>query len=132
VARSLVATALERIFERFERAVSSRRYGGLGLGLFLARQIAESHGGTLHVESSPGEGATFVLTLPMEQRPEARSGRWRRGSGSVRPPATLAHGAPVLTAQLLVLRLLIRGEDLLHRLVRLGPHRAEILADVLR
>ncbi|WP_224244512.1 sensor histidine kinase [Hyalangium gracile] len=63
--------ALERIFERFERAVSSRRYGGLGLGLFLTRQIAESHGGTVHVESHPGEGATFMLQLPVGQQPEA-------------------------------------------------------------
>jgi len=65
--------ALERIFERFERAVSSRRYGGLGLGLFLARQIAESHGGTIHVESHPGKGATFVLQLPARQQPEAEA-----------------------------------------------------------
>ncbi|WNG55018.1 hypothetical protein F0U59_09705 [Archangium gephyra] len=63
--------ALERIFERFERAVSSRRYGGLGLGLFLARQIAESHGGAIHVESRPGEGSSFVLLLPPGQRPGA-------------------------------------------------------------
>ena len=63
--------ALERIFERFERAVSSSKYGGLGLGLFLTRQIAESHGGTIHVESRPGEGATFVLHLPVRQHPEA-------------------------------------------------------------
>ncbi|HYI02387.1 MASE1 domain-containing protein [Hyalangium sp.] len=65
--------ALERIFERFERVVSSRRYGGLGLGLFLARQIAESHGGTIHVESHPGEGSTFVLQLPARQQPEAEA-----------------------------------------------------------
>jgi signal transduction histidine kinase len=63
--------ALERIFERFERAVSSRRYGGLGLGLFLTRQIAESHGGTIHVESAPGTGATFVLLLPVGHQPQA-------------------------------------------------------------
>jgi signal transduction histidine kinase len=63
--------ALERIFERFERAVSSSRYGGLGLGLFLTRQIAEAHGGMIHVESPPGEGATFVLQLPMRQPPAA-------------------------------------------------------------
>jgi signal transduction histidine kinase len=63
--------ALERIFERFERAVSSRRYGGLGLGLFLTRQIADSHGGTIHVESHPGEGATFILLLPVGQQPVA-------------------------------------------------------------
>ncbi|AKJ00757.1 signal transduction histidine kinase [Archangium gephyra] len=67
--------ALERIFERFERAVSSRRYGGLGLGLFLTRQIAESHGGTIHVESRPGEGSTFELLLPLGQRPGAGEAR---------------------------------------------------------
>lgn len=63
--------ALERIFDRFERAVSSNRYGGLGLGLFLARQIVESHGGSIHVESYPGAGATFVLQLPVRQQPSA-------------------------------------------------------------
>ncbi|WP_158501577.1 MASE1 domain-containing protein [Vitiosangium sp. GDMCC 1.1324] len=57
--------ALERIFGRFERAVSSREYGGLGLGLFLAREIVEAHGGTIQVTSQPGEGATFVLELPV-------------------------------------------------------------------
>ncbi|MFY0562989.1 MASE1 domain-containing protein [Archangium lansingense] len=56
--------ALGRIFGRFERAVPSREYGGLGLGLFLTRQIVEAHGGTIQVTSQPGEGATFVLELP--------------------------------------------------------------------
>lgn len=41
----IAAEALDRIFERFERAVSSREYGGLGLGLYLTRRIAASHGG---------------------------------------------------------------------------------------
>jgi signal transduction histidine kinase len=62
--------ALERIFERFERAVSSRRYGGLGLGLFLARQIAEAHGGTIHAERPAGDGSAFVLQLPVDARPQ--------------------------------------------------------------
>jgi|GEM_PF-1257427 len=56
--------ALERIFGRFERAVPSQEYGGLGLGLFLTRQIVEAHGGSIHATSQPGEGATFVLELP--------------------------------------------------------------------
>lgn len=56
--------AMERIFGRFERAVSSREYGGLGLGLFLTRRIVEAHGGTIQVSSQPGQGATFVLELP--------------------------------------------------------------------
>jgi signal transduction histidine kinase len=54
---------LQRIFERFERA-ASRNYGGLGLGLYIVRQIVESHGGTIHVESEPGRGSTFTVKLP--------------------------------------------------------------------
>lgn len=53
-----------RIFDRFERAVSPRRYGGLGLGLWIARSIVEAHGGTLEVRSVEGQGATFVVELP--------------------------------------------------------------------
>ncbi|PTL82915.1 ATP-binding sensor histidine kinase [Vitiosangium sp. GDMCC 1.1324] len=53
-----------RIFGRFERAVSERHYGGLGLGLYISRGIAEAHGGNIQVESQPGEGATFTVELP--------------------------------------------------------------------
>jgi len=56
----------ERIFERFERAVSVRHYGGLGLGLWLVRQIVEAHGGSISVTDTPGGGATFRLELPVE------------------------------------------------------------------
>jgi signal transduction histidine kinase len=54
-----------RIFDRFERAVSSRHFGGLGLGLWIARQIIEAHGGSIAVDSTPGEGAQFRIALPM-------------------------------------------------------------------
>jgi PAS domain S-box-containing protein len=60
---------LGRIFERFERAVSDRHYGGLGLGLYITRQIVEAFGGTVRVSSSPGEGSTFTLELPRGQLP---------------------------------------------------------------
>ena len=55
----------ERIFGQFERAVSSHHYGGLGLGLWIAKQVVEAHGGTIHVESRLGHGATFIVTLPL-------------------------------------------------------------------
>jgi signal transduction histidine kinase len=54
----------EWIFERFERAVSNRHYGGLGLGLYISRRIAEAHGGSIRVQSAPGAGATFIVELP--------------------------------------------------------------------
>jgi signal transduction histidine kinase len=54
-----------RIFEKFGRAeVSGASKPGTGLGLFIARSIAEAHGGTLEVHSRPEQGATFTLTLP--------------------------------------------------------------------
>jgi signal transduction histidine kinase len=55
-----------RVFERFERAVSVRHYGGLGLGLYITRQIVEAHGGTISVDSRLGEGATFTVVLPVD------------------------------------------------------------------
>jgi signal transduction histidine kinase len=54
-----------RLFERFERAVSVRHYGGFGVGLWLVRRNAEAHGGRVHVESAPGAGSTFTVTLPL-------------------------------------------------------------------
>jgi signal transduction histidine kinase len=54
-----------RIFERFERAVSLRRHGGFGVGLWMAREIVRAHGGTLTVASEVGEGATFTIDVPI-------------------------------------------------------------------
>lgn len=56
----------ERIFRPFERAVSERHYGGLGIGLFISRSIVEAHGGLLRVSSEPGDGTTFVVQLPRQ------------------------------------------------------------------
>ncbi len=55
----------QRIFDRFERAVSLQHFGGLGLGLWIVRQVVEAHGGTIRVESEPADGATFLVDLPI-------------------------------------------------------------------
>ncbi len=55
---------LPHIFERFERAVSARSYGGLGLGLHLVREILTALGGTIRVESTVGAGTSFTVELP--------------------------------------------------------------------
>ncbi len=65
-----------RIFGRFERAVSARHYGGLGLGLFIVRELVEGLGGTVHVRSNPpppdtsaspdpNQGTVFIVCLPV-------------------------------------------------------------------
>ncbi|ATB51165.1 histidine kinase [Corallococcus macrosporus DSM 14697] len=60
----IAAEHQERIFHRFERAVPSSAFGGLGLGLYAARQVVVAHGGILRVESEPGHGAAFIVELP--------------------------------------------------------------------
>lgn len=55
---------LASIFDRFERASSNRSIGGLGLGLFIVKQIVEGHGGTIRAESVPKKGSIFTVTLP--------------------------------------------------------------------
>lgn len=54
----------DRIFGRFERAAPFRHYGGLGLGLYIARHLTEAHGGTLTVSNREGGGASFLMRLP--------------------------------------------------------------------
>jgi signal transduction histidine kinase len=55
-----------RVFQAFERLPTAERVGGLGLGLYIGRQIALAHGGTLTVESDATAGSTFTLDLPRE------------------------------------------------------------------
>ena len=55
-----------KLFVRFGRAHAARTFGGLGLGLFIARSIVEAHGGTLTVLSALDVGSTFTVTLPLE------------------------------------------------------------------
>ncbi|NOK31866.1 ATP-binding response regulator [Corallococcus exercitus] len=54
----------DSIFDRFERGIASRHAGGLGLGLFISKQIIAAHGGRISVEGPPDGGACFVVLLP--------------------------------------------------------------------
>ncbi|HWW61549.1 MAG TPA: ATP-binding protein [Thermoanaerobaculia bacterium] len=58
---------IPQLFERFHRArnVSSRYYGGLGLGLYIARAIIEAHRGSIMIESEEGKGSVFTISLPV-------------------------------------------------------------------
>ncbi len=92
-----------RIFQRFERAVPARHYGGFGIGLWAARQIIEAHGGAVRVASEPGAGSTFTVELPIgreiEEEVAARAGREtmqeapRAGAAGAAPDPPKAGGA---------------------------------------
>jgi signal transduction histidine kinase len=70
--------AQQKIFDRFERQPSGGKHAGFGLGLYIVRQLVEAHGGTIRVESQPGEGAAFIVELPLTAGAEA---------GAEQPPA---------------------------------------------
>jgi signal transduction histidine kinase len=63
--RGIAAPDHARIFQCFERAVPADEISGMGLGLYIVREIVNAHGGTVMVESSPGEGASFTVRLPL-------------------------------------------------------------------
>jgi PAS domain S-box-containing protein len=55
-----------RIFNRFERAVSVYQFGGMGLGLYVTREIIKAHGGSIEIQSQAGHGARFTVKLPIQ------------------------------------------------------------------
>jgi|SRR5579883_175774 len=66
--------ARDTLFNRFHQAHSAKHHGGMGLGLYISREIAEAHGGTLEAEHPPDGGAKFVLRLPLSSRPDEAAG----------------------------------------------------------
>ncbi|MEW6055092.1 MAG: PAS domain-containing sensor histidine kinase [Bdellovibrionota bacterium] len=68
----------ERIFLQFERAISASEVSGLGLGLYIVRQIVEAHGGRILLESKLGEGSLFKVELPIANEPARRQSHQSR------------------------------------------------------
>jgi two-component system sensor histidine kinase KdpD len=90
---------LERVFEPFYRAAAPRAgHRGSGLGLAIARGFTEANGGTLHVESLPGQGASFVFELPLTDASEPQADPGRQPAGR---PGDAAPSHEVLPAGLL-------------------------------
>jgi len=56
---------LDRIFNVFQRLHTRNEYEGTGMGLAIARKIVTYHGGHITAKSKPGQGATFIMTLPI-------------------------------------------------------------------
>ncbi|HEV2923170.1 MAG TPA: DUF4118 domain-containing protein [Solirubrobacteraceae bacterium] len=84
---------LERVFEPFYRAgIPGSEHRGSGLGLAIARGFAEANAGSLHVESLPGQGATFVFEFPLEDSAEPDDARPGADIGEPRRPAAAAQG----------------------------------------
>jgi signal transduction histidine kinase len=63
----------DRLFQRYARGPKSRHSTGIGLGLYLCRQIITAHGGQIGVTSVQGEGSTFWLTLPLAIPPSSHA-----------------------------------------------------------
>lgn len=76
----------QRIFDKFYVVTGSRSAAGVGLGLYIARELVELHGGRIWVESTPGEGSTFYVTIPKDReatRQRADVAEERRGPETI-------------------------------------------------
>jgi CheY-like chemotaxis protein len=115
---------LERIFVPFEQVdgSSDRRYGGSGLGLSIARELAQLLGGELQVESSPGKGSRFVCYLPRE----------REGGVADAPPPSLVAQAPPVQPKIQANGSAKKSADPYLLIIEDDPVFAAALGDVVR
>jgi signal transduction histidine kinase len=71
----------QRIFQRFERAVSTANYSGFGLGLWIVAEIVKAMMGTIDVAGAVGQGSTFTVTFPLRAQPPEASAEGERPGG---------------------------------------------------
>lgn len=82
----------ERIFRLYERAASVDAFGGLGLGLYVARHLAQLHGGRLYVRRAESGGASFVLEMPIQARPPVERRHASSAAASAHANSGRGHG----------------------------------------